>query len=162
MTLSEDNRKSAGYTQIPSIREKYPPKKQRQNRKYWANSRRITVLQCIYADFVEREEEEEENFYYLCLERVRCLVAFKTQKLSHSLFALTESTVLACLVCYSRSQTAHLDSGKMLEVCVMKVKQNHCPADSLNVLNEANLGIFSYRFQNILRNVVGHSLRSTK
>ena len=53
--------KSAGYTQIPNIREGNPHKNQRRNRMYWANSRRITAVQLIYADFGEREEEEEED-----------------------------------------------------------------------------------------------------
>ena len=34
---------------------------QRKNQMYWANSRRITVVQLIYAAFGEREEEEEET-----------------------------------------------------------------------------------------------------
>ena len=37
------------------------PQNQRRNRMYWANSRRITAVQLIYAGFGEREEEEEEG-----------------------------------------------------------------------------------------------------
>ena len=53
----------AGYTQIPSIGEAKYPQKQRRNRMYLANSKRITAVQCIHTGYGEREEEEEEEFH---------------------------------------------------------------------------------------------------
>ena len=48
----------AGYTQTSSIREGNPHKTNAEIGLYWANARRLTAVQRIYAGFSEREEEQ--------------------------------------------------------------------------------------------------------